>query len=440
MNNDKACLIIINRAYLTSSNYKENNKLTLILHDECHNATSNKCNEFLTYFHKENVPIVGFSATPLRTGNNDLNELKKIYGKNNNLNLLTDYNLIYAITKNLVLPPEFYWYYIDKNINKKNKELISNYESESALGILNNIIPKMPNRQIIAWCGKIDKAKKWKEKFEEDHTKYKNMEGFKFFIDTSEDSNVDYENFCKYEKHTKGAILFCASKHREGSDIPKLDTCIFLDGVQKRGPIPFIQSKGRALRIDNTVNINVKVNIDDNNRVNTDIKINKKKNGIIIEGIYKNDDYEMVFVDKIIGYYFTLDDACISDKSITDKSSWDKYTELKRIITFDKDKEVIEIKIKDKFPIKINLNNVRWNNIVSKFDTLLQQKCNLSCGQNMIHKGKILVKDFGFNKNTDFVNEYNNISYENKLEYNLPDIKDENYEKLFVNKTWFDFL
>jgi len=113
LNNNGPVLIVINRAYLTSSKYTSINNLSLILHDECHNTTSDKCNKFLTNFYQKNIPIVGFSATPVRTGRNDLAELNKIYGINNSLNLLTNYNLIYAISEKLVLPPEFYWYHID---------------------------------------------------------------------------------------------------------------------------------------------------------------------------------------------------------------------------------------------------------------------------------------------------------------------------------------
>ena len=37
-------------------------------------------------------------------------------------------------------------------------------------------------------------------------------------------------------------ILFCANKHREGSDIRNLDGCLFLDRVKNRGCIPFNQT------------------------------------------------------------------------------------------------------------------------------------------------------------------------------------------------------
>ena len=47
LNEDGPVLIVINRAYLTSSKYSSINNLSLILHDECHNTTSEKCNKFL---------------------------------------------------------------------------------------------------------------------------------------------------------------------------------------------------------------------------------------------------------------------------------------------------------------------------------------------------------------------------------------------------------
>ena len=44
--------------------------------------------------------------------------------------------------------------------------------------------------------------------------------------------------------------MFCACKHREGSDIPNLDTCVFLDYGEDRGASYFIQCVSRVLRKD----------------------------------------------------------------------------------------------------------------------------------------------------------------------------------------------
>jgi DNA polymerase III alpha subunit len=68
-------------------------------------------------------------------------------------------------------------------------------------------------------------------------------------VDTSKESNEfkKYEDFYKVESN---AILFCANKHREGSDIKNLDCCIFLDKVENRCPKVFLQCIGRVLRVD----------------------------------------------------------------------------------------------------------------------------------------------------------------------------------------------
>ena len=67
------------------------------------------------------------------------------------------------------------------------------------------------------------------------------------FVDTSKDLNNE---FTEYENIDRNAILFCANKHREGSDIKNLDCCIFLDKVENRTPKTFIQCIGRVLRKD----------------------------------------------------------------------------------------------------------------------------------------------------------------------------------------------
>ena len=52
----------------------------------------------------------------------------------------------------------------------------------------------------------------------------------------------------------------------------------------------------------------------------------------------------------------------------------------------------------------------------------------------------ILKSKFNFNINTDFVTEYNNINSDDKMIYNLPDINNDEYIKLFGKKTWMQFL
>jgi superfamily II DNA or RNA helicase len=420
---NKATVLVINRAYLTADINKYDmmkDNITLILHDECHNTSSERCNQFLLKAKEYDIPIVGFSATPLRTGKNDKDKLLEIYGDSNGyLKLLTNYNMIYAIQQNLILPPEFYWYHVElKHLTDlKKDEDKRQYELGTVFEILNNIIPKLPNKKIVAWCGKIELSEKWKELFEHNHKQKASLHGFKFYLDTSKNGDEDYEEF---KKSDGKSILFCANKHREGSDIYKLDACMFLDGVIKRGCIPFIQSIGRVLRKDEDLNV-------------------KKLRGIVIDGIYKYEDYEKDFVDKIIGYYVSLQN--LSEDIATDNphTNYDKYIELRNIIKFDPDNEMIHLNFNNN-EISININKLHWKDIISKFDTILQKKIKLSSQDNMKHKGNILVTNFGFNQNTDFYNEYIKISVEDKEKYNLPDINSEEYNQLFNGKTWFDFL
>ena len=149
--------------------------------------------------------------------------------------------MVYAIANKLILPPEFYWYHIGDNSNRKT---ISNGEIATVMQILNDLVTKMPNKKIVAWCGRIQNARQWIKIFNEEHKKRTNLTNFKFYLDTSQDTNSDYK---KFKKQDSECILFCANKHREGSDIRHLDGCIFIDKVKNRGSIPFIQSIGRVL-------------------------------------------------------------------------------------------------------------------------------------------------------------------------------------------------
>ena len=96
-------------------------------------------------------------------------------------------------------------------------------------------------KKIIVWCGIIDKCKElmelWKSKLPE----------YFIAIDTSKHTDNRFEEFSNKDSN---AILFCACKHREGSDIKNLDCCIFLDKVENRNPKTFVQCIGRVLRKD----------------------------------------------------------------------------------------------------------------------------------------------------------------------------------------------
>lgn len=424
LNEEGPLLLVINRAYLTNDElYKEldNNTLDLVLHDECHNTTSLNCHNFLKHCKSYDIKIVGFSATPLRTGKHDKTKLCEIYGdENNNLILLTNYNMIYSIKNNLILPPVFYWFHFDNNLTKNimnvNKEVvkeITDIELGSIFRILNSAYEKMPNRKIIAWCRRIDLAEKWKLKMENNYGQHLGFDDMRYYLDTSKNTDDDYNEFKNIESD---AILFCANKHREGSDIKNLDCCIFLDGVRNRGTIPLIQSVGRVLRMDDNKNC-----------------------GVIIEGTYKtkNHGYDEI-VDKILSYYFSLQNLTYGEDG-EEETKYQKYLLIKQLVRLDKDNNKISMLIDDK-EIDIYIDTCDWSKLSYDFDNTLKKRIRLSTSEHFRSKAKILVEDYEFNIETDFYNEYMNIDEEEKIYHNFPDIEENDFSNLFSNDTWFDYL
>jgi hypothetical protein len=418
----KPILLVINRSYLTLTNkYKDIKNLSLILHDECHNVPSNKCYDFLKHIKEIKVPIIGFSATPLRTGTtkkgdvsiSNMTRLVEIYGLDNKLKLLTNYNMIYAISNDppLILAPRFYWFDIETLQTKKQEgKQLSLTEIGSALQVLEDVVKTMHYKKIVAWCGTILLCKEWYEEINKFKERYPNLKNMELFMDLSIKSDAKIKGYTEFKTLETNGIMLCAQKHREGSDISNLDGCIFLDKVKIRGSIPFIQSIGRVLRLDP----------------------NKKKlNGIVIDGVVRDDDdYEKVMVDKILGYYFALNDvACIED---VEKDSYKQYITLRDVVEFDKSKKIINLNF-NKTKITINCNNLDWKNIITKFESILENKINLNPDEKLkieFERLKNLIKD----KKLYNMKEYEKYAIKNKLVINPKQL----YNKFWIN--YCDFL
>jgi superfamily II DNA or RNA helicase len=421
-------LLVINRAYLTLTNkYKKIKNLSLILHDECHNVPSNKCYNFLKYNKKMKIPIVGFSATPLRSGItkkngvniSNMSRLLEIYGTNNKLNLLTNYNMIYAISNNppLILSPQFYWYDIEYLQTKKKYEeqQLTLIEIGSAMRVLDDVVKSLQYKKVVAWCGTIPLCKEWYNEMNKNKNRYSNLKDMELYMDLSIKNDSSIKTYDEFKNLETNGIMFCAQKHREGSDIYNLDACIFLDKVKNRGNVPFIQSIGRVLRLDPK---------------------NKKKCGIIIDGVIRDDDnYEKIMADKILGYYFALSDiANIEDMDCdTDKSSkYKEYMKLRDVVEFDKDNKIINLNF-NKTKITINCKELKWKNIIERFETILENKFNLTDEEKLkieFEKLKNLIK----NKNFKNMTEYEKYAKKHKLITNPKD----KFNKFWIN--YCDFL
>ena len=223
---NKPCLCIINRAFLVSQEkYKkiQNTTFHLVIHDECHSVENKTTQAFYKWLLATNNPkarIIGFSATP---------ELIFPFQK-----ILSSYSIYDAFKDNVILPARILWF------KSKNKP-----SSQTLLNLIIKYIKNLPYQKLIIWCGTIKQC-------EDIYLEWSQADFFKDFMFSmdyyklSSKTNT-FEDF--YHLESKG-LLFCAMKHREGSDIPHLDGCIFMDDVEKRSQRVFIQSLGRVLRKD----------------------------------------------------------------------------------------------------------------------------------------------------------------------------------------------
>ncbi len=224
---NKPSLTIINRSFLTSNDKfkKININIDLIIHDECHTIVNKSTREFYDFILEKynNIKIIGLSATP----NTNFKPFT---------NILTTYSIYNAFMDDVIVQPVIHWFKSNSNISQES--IILNVKS---------LIDKMPYKKVIIWCGMIQScieyAKLWSTYFND----------YLISIDTSSETNEEinkFNNFNSFENCDSNALLFCAGKHREGSDIKNLDCAIFLDFVQNRYCKTFVQCIGRVLRKD----------------------------------------------------------------------------------------------------------------------------------------------------------------------------------------------
>lgn len=456
---DKPIFLIINRAFMTTRSkkqkynyrYEEIRKMPkFAIIDECHSCMANETYQLLLYLKfNRGVKIHGLSATPYRSGksktnltldidcdekcNIDTNEneekLLQIFCKPmnvNQLNLLSFFNLKEAIESGIVLEPIFHWYYME---NKKNKKkMYDDNDIHSVFCVLDTILRLCKYKKCIVWCGTIELAEKWYDIFEKHKTKYINLPNIKRYIDHSKIKNNDYDEFYDTKNNT---ILFCANKFREGSDIPYLSCCLFLDKVMKRGQIPFIQCIGRILRMDNE---------------------KLKTNGHILDGCIKEDDESKMksIVNKIIGYYLHLYEISKSDFEFNDdveisKSKIDLYNQISQSIHLVPKKKEIIIKLKNDKKIvidvkTINISTMEWNRIIPKFNKVLKKMIVLSDYEEYVALQEYCIK-IGMKDKYDYRKEYKYYQNLYKLDDSDNKIMLDPQERFSVYfKNWYDFL
>jgi superfamily II DNA or RNA helicase len=466
-NTDKPKLIIMNRTYLTMNDaYKKINKNVpvLMIHDECHSAINKTTTQFYNYS-KDNwkSKIIGFSATPLRAGKTNKKDNSDILCElfnnpdTNGLAIYTNFNTNSAIANNVIIKPKFVINKLSQKLDLDAKD-ISDTDAKIIMGRLNDAYSELVYGKMIGWCRKITNCKKMKKMFDEYHAKknskgnyiYPNLYNVNSYIDHSETDSEDYLKFYKlYSDENKLAeletkyfekygdkkkakekamqkyeeyilelienrqhegILFCAEKHREGSDIPFLDSCVFLDGCVNRSAHVFIQCVGRVLRKD---------------------KYKKKKFGLIIDFFSndKNESDELVIAKKLIWYYLELENVGLNKDDALERIQ--QYMEMTKKIDLSKCKETKQVKIKidSDNSIVFKCDTIKWDNFGSVFDNLLMKKLNFMSKDKFIAiRNKVIEKQF-----------FDDTEYRDKFEkYDFPEDPKKEFSHYWNG--WIDFL
>jgi superfamily II DNA or RNA helicase len=438
---NKPKLIIINRTFLANQEkykYINKNKPCLIIHDECHSAVNETSYKFLTYAREEwNSSIIGFSATPIRINNkNDYNQkdyekLIEIFGIDNKINIISNYHISRAIEDKAILSPKFKWYLLEDTSDKSNDfkymdingndTEIKRKNFKMAMKELDKCYPDLIFKKTIGWAKTIDQADDWKKLFDihkikkgkNNKWKYKNLHKIKSYVDHSKNEDEDYEQF---EKSEGNCILFCVGKHREGSDIKYLDSCIFLDCVKNRSSKEFIQCIGRVLR-----------------------KCGNKEFGLVIDGFVRDTKtlHEKVIIDKIIGYYLIFQNMELVFEEKHEKIQ--KYNKIKDDIKFDNENPIIRIRISKNNYIEVECNEFDWSKIGNIFSDILKKGLKFD-KMDEFDELKDEIEEYQFkdkNEYFDFINKSKkNKSLNNSLDW--PTNPEVEYS-LFWNG-WYDFL
>ena len=107
------------------------------------------------------------------------------------------------------------------------------------------------------------------------------------------------------------------------------------------------------------------------------------------------------------------------------------------IVKFDKEQKVVNMKIGDK-NLKINCNRLDWENIISKFENVLENKLNVTPEEAFnLYINKIKILEQFKNPENDFWKEYKKLDHDS---LGIPEDIYEPYKEIWDTKTWYDIL
>lgn len=371
IDNTKPNIIIINNQLLNVR--PVNFKLEMILLDECHSISGNKIYNTLKKLKYENkIPIIGFSATPLRKNADKklcdiFSKSFDLHEKNKKINIISSYNLFDAIKDDIVLPLYTVCIKVDKKIGNTNKKITKL--------ALDSIIDKCPYNKFIGWCKNIEEMVEWYEFFKLEYSHLNlYMTSYKDNIYNG-DYNCNYEEFYNADNN---AMLICVNKCREGSDIKNLDCGIYLDAVKNRSILVAMQTSGRIIRPD---------------------KGGLKKYGFIIDTYLDGQTVETITIDKVMSYYIDILSLTEDDtfNVSTHNELYNEFIKMNEKLELNKETNVISIKIDDmhehdvKIKLDVKITNTDWSNIKNNLEKQINNKFG-------IKEKKIADYDFKFSK------------------------------------------
>lgn len=421
----KPTIVVVNEQFMKMRNYDELSRKNtgLILMDECHSVSATQTYKMLRKIkYEQKIPIIGFSATPLRerAENKLIDIFSKTFDDNQpkSLNIISMYDYISATKDEITLPFKIYSIEVKKTSNVLDNVIVIDK-------IIKRITKTLPYKKIIAWCGTIENMVKWYKFFDKHYD-------FNVYMSSHKDSqyresyNCDYDAFCKEDGNS---ILLCVNRCREGVDIPHVDCGVYLDAVKKRSILVYMQTAGRVIRPD------------DKNPA-----LRKKKRAIILD-TFINDDkqkIELLTIQKIIGQYLQILNL-IEEDEYNYKEQMELYQKvltLKNNTVINEEKNQIIIKIDDeqKHNVKLQMvvqeKSIDWGYIREYLEKEIDHKFKVERND----KFKMIIqklKDSGeFSIKCDFWKVYSEV-----CEYlDLPKNFRDEFKEEFKTKSWYEWL
>ena len=451
MTDNTSNLVIINIQFLNSLMKEVNKKfftkliknLKLIIFDECHNISAKRVFDFFKLIKQLNIPIIGLSATPMRTALQARKKTNEIFSiDNKNVNIIYTFDLFQGIKTNTILPFKINKYKFkgkilvnkidddeiyddDETCNTENNikdkqgfveieynESDIKYNRNLVKNILENEIRYLPYRKGIGFCKDINSANEWKIYLSEnvkDMRIYITHSGNKDIVE--EDQYIDFKKLIP-NNNMINSFLIAVGRCSEGCDIEFIDFAICLDPVKNTDIVVMLQKFGRISRVDNE-----------------DIEKRKKTHALIFD-TYIEDGNKIDFtINSIIVYYNSLLQNIDKASTYYKKNIYELYKNTDININNN-------VSIRIKIDNDINHDTILWWDKVedNSFEKLTNE---------FKYKFKNKIKDI-ICDDTIFINnkieEYITIKINNEIDYNncMFLIKDNNFafskiKDVFIN-------